>query len=63
MQMVDLFNLRYPVCGFLLKYEFNKNYGFNLGICTNDAEVCDFMTNDKMTDSIFTSAQSAKMVV
>jgi len=48
MQVVDLFNLRCPVCGFPLKYEFNKNYGLNLWICTNDAEVCDFMTNDKI---------------
>ena len=47
MQVVELFNLRCPVCGFPLKYEFNKNYGLNLWICTNDAEVCDFMTNDK----------------
>ena len=28
MQVVDLFNLRCPNCGFPLKYEFNKNYGF-----------------------------------
>lgn len=48
MQVVDLFNLRCPVCGFPLKYEFNKNYGLNLWICTNEIEVCDFMTNDKV---------------
>ena len=48
MQVVDLFNLRCPLCGFPLKYEFNKNYGLNLWICTNDVEVCDFMTNDKV---------------
>ena len=48
MQTVDLFSLRCPVCGFPLKYEFNKNYGLNLWICTNEAEVCDFMTNDKV---------------
>ena len=48
MQTVDLFNLHCPVCGFPLKYEFNKNYGLNLWICTNEAEVCDFMTNDKV---------------
>ena len=47
MQVVDLFNLRCPVCGFPLKYEFNKNYGLNLWICTNEAELCDFMTNDR----------------
>ena len=48
MEVVDLFNLRCPVCGFPLKYEFNKNYGLNLWICTNEVEVCDFMTNDKV---------------
>lgn len=48
MKTVDLFNLRCPICGFPLKYEFNKNYGLNLWICTNEAEVCDFMTNDKV---------------
>lgn len=48
MDVVDLFNLRCPICKFPLKYEFNKNYGLNLWICTNDAEVCDFMTNDKV---------------
>ena len=47
MQVVDLFNLRCPVCGFPLKYEFNKTYGLNLWLCTNEAEVCDFMTNDR----------------
>ena len=48
MKTVDLFNLRCPVCGFPLKYEFNKNYGLNLWICTNESEVCDFMTNDRV---------------
>ena len=48
MHVVDLFNLRCPKCGFPLKYEFNKNYGLQLWICTNDSEVCDFMTNDKV---------------
>ena len=48
MQVVDLFNLRCPICGFPLKYEFNKNYGLHLWICTNEVEVCDFMTNDKI---------------
>ena len=47
MQTVDSFNLRCPICGLPLKYEYNKNYGLNLWICTNEPEVCDFMTNDK----------------
>lgn len=48
MQVADLFSLRCPICGCPLKYEFNKNYGLNLWICTNEAELCDFMTNDKV---------------
>lgn len=48
METVDLFNLRCPVCGFPLKYKFNKNYGLSLWICTNEPEICDFMTNDKV---------------
>lgn len=47
MDVVDLFQLRCPVCGYPLKYEFNKNYGLNLWICTNEPEVCDFMTNSR----------------
>jgi DNA helicase-4 len=47
METVDLFRLRCPVCGYPLKYEFNKNYGLNLYLCTNEPEVCDFMTNHK----------------
>ena len=48
METVDLFNLRCPVCSFPLKYEFNKNYGLNLWICSNEPEICDFMTNDRV---------------
>jgi DNA helicase-4 len=39
--------LRCPVCGAKLKYENNKNYGLPLYMCTNDPEMCDFMTNKK----------------
>ena len=44
---VDLFRLRCPSCGYPLKYEYNKNYGLNLYLCTNEPEICDFMTNSK----------------
>lgn len=47
-QIADSFSIRCPVCKYPLKYEFNKNYGLHLYICTNEPEVCDFMTNDKV---------------
>lgn len=37
-----------PICDFPLKYENNKNYGLPLYMCTNEPELCDFMTNDKV---------------
>lgn len=48
LSVVDLFSLRCPVCKFPLKYEFNKNYGLSLYICTNEPQVCDFMTNNRV---------------
>lgn len=48
MESVDMFRLRCPICGYPLKYEFNKNYGLGLYLCTNEPEVCDFMTNSKV---------------
>ena len=47
METVDLFRLRCPTCRYPLKHEFNKNYGMGLYICTNEPEICDFMTNNK----------------
>jgi len=47
MQTVDLFSMRCPNCRYPLKYEFNKNYGLHLYLCTNEPEVCDFMTNNR----------------
>lgn len=37
---------RCPNCGYPLQHRWNKNYGLRLWICTNDQEVCGFMTND-----------------
>lgn len=36
-----------PICGYPMQLRMNKNYGLRLWICTNDQEVCGFMTNDK----------------
>lgn len=38
---------RCPICGYPMQYRWNKNYGLRLWICTNDQEICGFMTNDK----------------
>lgn len=35
-----------PVCGYPLHLKQNKTYGLTLYMCTNDPEICDFMTND-----------------
>lgn len=47
MEMVDYYSLKCPICNRPLKYEINKNYGLHLYMCTNEPEVCDFMTNSK----------------
>lgn len=36
-----------PICGYPMQFKWNKNYGLKLWICTNDQEVCGYMTNDK----------------
>lgn len=35
-----------PVCGYPLQLRWNKNYGLKLWICSNEPEICSFMTND-----------------
>ena len=35
-----------PVCGYPLQLRYKTAYGLRLYICTNDAEICGFMTND-----------------
>ena len=47
MDVVDLFNLRCPICNYPLRFENNKTLGLKLWICTNEPEVCDFMTNSR----------------
>lgn len=37
---------RCPICGYPLQLRYKKAYGLRLWICTNEPEVCDFMTND-----------------
>ena len=35
-----------PICGAPLVYHYNKNYGLRLYMCTNEQELCGFMTNN-----------------
>ena len=37
---------RCPICGYPLQYKHKKDLGLRLWICTNEPEICDFMTND-----------------
>ena len=37
---------RCPVCGYPLQLRYKKAYGLRLWICTNEPEICDFMTNN-----------------
>lgn len=37
---------RCPNCGYPLQKRWSKNYGLQLWICTNDQEICGYMTND-----------------
>nr|WP_300815483.1 UvrD-helicase domain-containing protein [uncultured Acetatifactor sp.] len=35
-----------PLCGYPMQLKYKKAYGLRLYICTNEPEVCSFMTND-----------------
>ena len=35
-----------PVCGYPLYFRYKRSYGLRLYICTNEPEVCGFMTNE-----------------
>ena len=36
-----------PVCGYPLQYRYKSSYGLKLYICTNEPELCSYMTNVK----------------
>lgn len=46
-KIIDPFEIRCPECGYPLRFEHNKTYGIPLYICTNDPELCGFMTNSR----------------
>ena len=35
-----------PICGYPMQLKYKKSYGLRLYICTNEPEICGFMTND-----------------
>lgn len=35
-----------PVCGYPMQLKFHRSYGLRLYICTNEPEICGFMTNE-----------------
>lgn len=35
-----------PICGFPLQFRYKRAYGLKLWICSNESEICDFITND-----------------
>jgi Superfamily I DNA and RNA helicases len=42
---VPSFKKTCPMCGYPMQYRYKAAYGLRLHICTNDPEVCGFMTN------------------
>ena len=41
-----------PICGYPMQLRMSKNYGLRLWICTNDQEICGFMTNDRRGENL-----------
>lgn len=37
---------RCPICGYPLQLRYKKNYGLRLWMCTNEPEICNFISND-----------------
>lgn len=35
-----------PICGYPLQLRYNRNYGLRLWMCTNEPEICNFISND-----------------
>ena len=47
LEIIDPIDIRCPKCRYPLKFEHNKTYGLKLYICTNEPELCSFMTNSR----------------
>lgn len=42
-----------PVCGYPLQFKYKNAYGLRLHICTNEPEICGFMTNEYKAGKLF----------
>lgn len=45
-KLVKSDRIKCPICGYPLQLQKNNAYGLRLFICTNEPEVCDYMTNN-----------------
>ena len=45
-EKTPFFKKRCPVCGYPMQFRYKAAYGLRLYICTNEPEVCGFMTNE-----------------
>ena len=43
---------RCPICGYPLQLRYKKAYGLRLWMCSNEPEICDFLTNDLNGDGM-----------
>lgn len=43
---------RCPICGYPLQLRYKKAYGLRLWMCSNEPEICDFLTNDLNCDGM-----------
>lgn len=37
---------RCPICGYPLQLRYKRNYGYRMWMCTNEPEICNFITNE-----------------
>lgn len=42
----DLFKKTCPICGYPMQFRYKNSYGLRLFLCTNEPEICGFMTNE-----------------
>jgi len=42
----NIFKKKCPICGFPMQFKYKPSYGLRLYICTNEPEICGFMTNE-----------------